>query len=246
MEKTRRPVNFLASVTNESEARLCASLGADIIDAKNPAVGALGALPPERISAIRACVPARIPVSATIGDPSEDPEHVASSARLAAATGVDIDKIGFWPGAAHERTARRLGKLALPPVRLVAVLLVDRGLELGLIGPLRDAGFSGVMLDTEDKGRGALPELVPATILEAFVDAASVAGLFAGFAGSLRLEHVPYLLTFGPGVLGFRGGLCQGRARTAGIDAAAVRALRRACGSPLRGAIAPLQSERAL
>ena len=31
MQKPRRPVSLLASVTDESEARLCASLGADII-----------------------------------------------------------------------------------------------------------------------------------------------------------------------------------------------------------------------
>ena len=45
MENVRRTARLLASVTNETEALLCAHLGADIIDAKNPAAGALGALP---------------------------------------------------------------------------------------------------------------------------------------------------------------------------------------------------------
>jgi uncharacterized protein (UPF0264 family) len=261
MEQSCRPVSFLASVTCESEGRLCAALGADIIDAKNPAAGALGALPGERVRAIRAVVPAGVPVSATIGDPTGDPDCVAHAARFMASAGVDIVKVGFWPQHGQEQTVRRLGGLALGRVRLVAVLLVDhaqdRGLDLGLIGPLRDAGFAGVMLDTADKRAGALPELLSSTALQAFVDAAQGAGLFAGFAGSLSARHVPHLLTFGPDVLGFRGGLCREGARTAAIDAQAVRAVRQAvpkaasssaepCRDVLPDAIARRQPERAV
>jgi uncharacterized protein (UPF0264 family) len=176
MDQPGRAASFLASVTNEAEARLCAFLGADIIDAKNPAQGALGALPGETVRAIRAAVPARIPVSATVGDPSDDAETVAQAVRFMAATGVDIVKVGFWPEAGHA-TVRHLGRLAPGPlaqgrVRLVAVLLVDRGLDLGLIAPMRDAGFAGVMLDTGDKRAGALSERISANALEQFVNAA--------------------------------------------------------------------------
>ena len=54
MENARRTARLLASVTNETEALLCAHLAADIIDAKNPAAGALGALPHATVKAIRA------------------------------------------------------------------------------------------------------------------------------------------------------------------------------------------------
>lgn len=246
MQKPRRPVSLLASVTDESEARTCVSLGADIIDAKNPAAGALGALPAERIRRIRAALPAHIPVSATIGDPSDDPTRVAQSVRLTAATGVDFVKIGFWPAAEFAETVSGLGRLSLKAARLVAVLLADRGIDLKLIEPIADAGFAGVMLDTYDKRHGALPDIVPPSALRDFVGAVRSTGMFAGLAGSLRVEHVPVLLTLGPDVLGFRGALCRERARTAAIDAAAVRAVRRACGHALAGAIAPLQTERAL
>jgi len=57
MENARRTARLLASVTNETEALLCAHLAADIIDAKNPAAGALGALPHATVKAIRARVP---------------------------------------------------------------------------------------------------------------------------------------------------------------------------------------------
>ena len=246
MHKPRRPVSLLASVTNESEARLCASLGADIIDAKDPTAGALGALPAERVRAIRAAVPAHVPVSATIGDPCDDPASVVQAVRLAAATGVDFVKIGFWLASQAAEAIGELGRLSLKGPRLVAVLLVDQGLELKLVEPLARAGLAGVMLDTFDKSAGALPDIVAAASLRDFVGAAHATGLFAGLAGSLRLDHVPLLLTLGADVLGFRGGLCVGAARTATIDPSAVRAVRRACGPALGGAIAPLQRERAL
>jgi uncharacterized protein (UPF0264 family) len=246
MQKPRRPVSLLASVTDESEARTCVALGADIIDAKNPASGALGALPAERVRGIRAALPARVPVSATIGDPSADSEHVAHAVRLAAATGVDFVKIGFWPGSGSAETISALGRLSLKSTRLVAVLLADHGIDLKLLEPLANAGFAGVMLDTFEKRSGALPDVVPSYALRDFVGAVRSTGMLAGLAGSLRVGHVPHLLALGPDVLGFRGALCREGARTAAIDAAAVRAVRRACGPALAGAIAPLQTERAL
>jgi len=246
LQKPRRPVSLLASVTNESEALTCVSLGADIIDAKNPATGALGALTAERVRGIRAAVPAHVPVSATIGDPTYDPERAVQSARLMAATGVDFVKIGFWPDAEAAATIRALGRLSLKDARLVAVLLADRGIDLKFIGSLADAGFAGVMLDTYDKRAGALPDIVSAPGLREFVGTVRADGMLAGLAGSLRVEHVPLLLTLGPDVLGFRGGLCFRAARTATIDPAAVRAVRRACGPAPRSAIAPRQTERAL
>ncbi len=57
-----RPVTgLLASVTDVEEARLGAAGGADIIDLKNPAAGALGALAPETLRAVRTAPPPRTP-----------------------------------------------------------------------------------------------------------------------------------------------------------------------------------------
>jgi uncharacterized protein (UPF0264 family) len=252
MTESRRPASFLASVTGESEARLCAELGADVIDAKDPAQGALGALPGERVRAIRMAVPREVPVSATIGDPTDDPDCAVHAARFMAAAGADIVKIGFWPAARQEAVVRRLGALSLANVSLVAVLLADEGLDLGLLEPLRDAGFAGIMLDTADKRAGALPERLSEGALAEFVNAVQGQGLFAGLAGSLRAEHVPQLLALGPDVLGFRGGLCRESLRTSRIDADAVRAVRSAiprpqsCGSASSGAMAPWQPGRAV
>ncbi|HNI07365.1 MAG TPA: (5-formylfuran-3-yl)methyl phosphate synthase, partial [Thiobacillaceae bacterium] len=59
---------WLASVTGAEEARLALAAGADLIDCKNPAAGALGALPRATVAEVLAAVGGRRPVSATIGD----------------------------------------------------------------------------------------------------------------------------------------------------------------------------------
>ena len=81
MENVRRTARLLASVTNETEALLCAHLAADIIDAKNPLQGALGALPLATVKAVRARVPRHVPVSATIGDPTDDVDERPAPSR---------------------------------------------------------------------------------------------------------------------------------------------------------------------
>jgi uncharacterized protein (UPF0264 family) len=241
---------MLASVMDEREARLVASLGADIIDAKDPQAGALGALPAATVTAIRKAVPRDVPVSATIGDPVDDVAATVAAVQRMAAAGADIVKIGLSRAAHTERTLAAVGKLDLGGARLVGVLLADEGIALELVAPARAAGFAGLMLDTADKRRGSLPDVVSSEDLRRFVSVCQGAGLFAGLAGSLRAEHVPQLLRLAPDVLGFRGGLCRQGERTSEIDPEAVRKVRSvipvcaaapvdACRVPLPGAMAP-------
>jgi uncharacterized protein (UPF0264 family) len=240
---------MLASVTDEREARLVASLGADFVDAKNPAAGALGALPCEVVTAIRAAVPAGIPVSATIGDPVSDLAASVAAVRAMAEAGADIVKIGLSRDAGALDTIAAVGALDLGGAQLVGVLLADEGLDLDLVAAAGEAGFAGLMLDTADKHRGALPDILSLDTLRRFVAATHAAGMFAGLAGSLRAEHVGQLLPLGPDVLGFRGGLCRQGERTSEIDPQAVKNVRRvipecdaalvgACGLPMPGAMA--------
>ena len=89
---------MLASVANLEEALLVLQAGADLIDLKAPAAGALGALPPEAVRQIVTAVAGRRPVSATIGDLPMEPARVLEAAREMAATVVDFVKVGFFPG----------------------------------------------------------------------------------------------------------------------------------------------------
>ena len=228
MENVRRTARLLASVTNESEALLCAHLAADIIDAKNPQQGALGALPVATVKGIRARVPRHVPVSATIGDPTDDVEATLRAVADIAATGVDIVKIGLDAQRGAPSVLKRLARAYLGDVLLVGVLLADKGVDLELVKRAGDAGFAGMMLDTFDKKRGSLVDIAAPAALGRFVSATHGANMFAGLAGSLRAEHVPELLELGADVLGFRGGLCRRGDRNGTLDPDAVRAVRRA------------------
>ncbi|QLQ02076.1 MAG: (5-formylfuran-3-yl)methyl phosphate synthase [Thiobacillus sp.] len=216
---------WLASVTDADEARLVLAAGADIVDAKNPHAGALGALPLDTVRAIVNAVGGQAPVSATVGDfPNMEPHAVARAVDMMAATGVDFVKIGLFPAPAlHDCLA------ALAPLcgqhRLVAVLFADRNPDIGLADRLAEYGFAGIMLDTLDKTAGGLLRHQPVARLARFVDHARQRGLISGLAGSLRVTDIPILAPLGADYLGFRGALCRNHARTQSLDTEAMLAV---------------------
>ncbi len=216
---------WLASVTDADEARQVLAAGADIVDAKNPHAGALGALPLDTVRAIVNAVVGQAPVSATVGDfPNMEPHAVARAVDMMAATGVDFVKIGLFPAPAlHDCLA------ALAPLcgqhRLVAVLFADRNPDIGLADRLAEYGFAGIMLDTLDKSAGGLLQHQPVARLARFVDHARHRNLISGLAGSLRATDIPILAPLGADYLGFRGALCRSHARTQSLDTEAMLAV---------------------
>jgi (5-formylfuran-3-yl)methyl phosphate synthase len=116
---------MLASVRSLAEAKIALEGGADLIDLKEPSLGALGALDH---AAVRICVKAiasRRPVSATIGDlPSMNPDDMTTAVDRMATTGVDYIKIGFFAHANALDCAQALAKLT-HRARLVAVIFAD-------------------------------------------------------------------------------------------------------------------------
>src|SRR5688500_11993249 len=87
---------MLASVRNLEEARLAFAGGADIVDLKEPAKGALGALAPPEVSVVVENFAGRIPVSATVGDLPMEADVLYDAVRAMAMTGVDFVKIGIF------------------------------------------------------------------------------------------------------------------------------------------------------
>ncbi len=230
---------FLASVTNAGEAEVVLAGGADIIDCKNPASGALGALSTDTVRKIVQRVDGRLPVSATVGDLPSRPEILTKAAAEMAATGVDVVKIGFFGDDDPRAGIEALGAARSAAIRLVAVLMADRDPDFTLLTELATAGFEGVMLDTADKSAGGLTSVFPADRLTEFVHLARDNRLFVGLAGSLKESDIAVLAGLEPDMLGFRGALCSaGRAsaielnRVAavrhGIDAAKIAQAREA------------------
>jgi (5-formylfuran-3-yl)methyl phosphate synthase len=214
---------FLASVRSAEEAAIALAGGADIIDAKEPAEGALGAVPLPELAAILRAVAGRRPVSATIGDCPLD--EAADRVAATAATGVDYVKIGFF-GDASAAALARLNDCAARGARLIAVLFADCDPQWELIPRLAALRFSGVMLDTARKGQGGLRSHLDKSDLACFIGEARSHGLIAGLAGSLTREDAGALLPLRPDVLGFRGALCSGGSRAQSLNGEQIRAMR--------------------
>src|SRR6185295_4812789 len=100
VRQPRRPrraiMRLLVSVVDAGEASAASAAGADIVDVKNPAEGSLGAPAPAVIAAVRAIVPAGLPVSAAIGDMPNLPGTAALAALGAARSGATFVKVGLW------------------------------------------------------------------------------------------------------------------------------------------------------
>lgn len=220
---------MLASVTTCAEAMIALEGGADIIDLKNPALGALGALDDNTIRAVVAAVAGRVPVSATVGDLVEmDSGQIGRAVEQMAANGVDYVKVGFFPSPVPAACLDALSAYAGRGIRLVAVLFGDLGYEGILVPDFAAAGFAGIMLDTAIKGGGSIRGRIADSRLAEFVVAAQASGLLAGLAGSLAITDIAPLIELRPDYLGFRGALCAGGVRTGGLDAAAFARVRSA------------------
>lgn len=200
-------MKVLVSVRNQAEAALAARAGVDFIDLKEPATGALGALPLPELRACVATVRRLAPtarVSATVGDwPAGALNAVTAQARAVAACGVDDVKVGVPPQA--DALLARLGQLRQQGLPIVPVLLADGG-----VPPTLPSGFAAVMLDTQDKLGGSLRQRLPLADLAAFVRAVQAGGAWAGLAGALTLDDGVALARLAPDFLGFRSAVCAG------------------------------------
>ncbi len=218
---------MLASVNSVEEALQALSANADIIDLKQPALGALGALETDLVKIIVNEINGRCPVSATIGDLPMQPEIIYRAVEAMTETGVDYIKIGFFPGGDWQRTIEKLA--ALPQsITLIAVLFADAQPDFAIIDSLKNAGFNGVMLDTMNKNNGSLTQIMAKTDIAQFIRLAKIRSMLCGLAGSLSLDDIAELMPYQPDYLGFRGALCLQHTRTARLNRSAMLQIKRA------------------
>ena len=230
----RRNPAFLASVRNAAEASTALAGGADILDCKDPSLGALGAV---SLPVVREIVEAAGPgvmVSATIGDLPNDPQRVAKAAEEVAATGVHIVKWGIFESDGATQVIEALHDTDIAGAQLVAVLMADCNPDMALLARLATAGFAGVMLDTANKSRSPLTQILSVAEIKSFVALAHKYKLISGLAGSLRIADIGQLVHFRPDVIGFRGALCTG-GRTGELARANVEAVANAIDAAAHG-----------
>jgi FolB domain-containing protein len=216
---------LLASVNGMEEADLARANGADIIDLKDAAKGALGAVAPDVLRATVAAVGGRRPVSAVTGNLPMEPDVIAAAVESAAQAGVDYVKIGLFPSPRQQECIRALSSPARK-TQIIGVMFADGGADQALVRIMAESGFAGAMLDTADKSAGRLLDHVDIAELRDFVGLCREHGLMAGLAGSLEAPDVPRLLLLEPDVLGFRGALCLAHDRTSRIDPESIRIIR--------------------
>ena len=232
-------MKLLVSVVDAAEARLAVAGGVDVVDVKNPAEGSLGAPAPGVIAAVRAVLPAGLPLSAALGDLPSLPGTAALAAFGAARSGAAYVKLGLWgPSSAEEAVAvLRAARAAVDgDTRVVAVAYADaarvpsRPLPPSeLVAAARAAGVDGCLLDTAVKDGRGLFEWQARDALAAFVADAHDAGLEVALAGELRAEDLPVVRATGADIAGVRSAACRDGRRTAGLDPERIARLRELC-----------------
>ena len=215
---------FLTSVRDATEAEIALAAGADIVDLKEPASGALGAVDAAASAAILSALRGRVATSATIGDLPMQPALIKSAVLERASFGVDYVKIGLFPDGDPEACLDALSAVTAS-IELILVCFADRPLAFDAVAAAARIGAAGIMLDTAGKGSGSLLDHLTAGELARFVAEGKAQGLTVGLAGSLQAAQIPGLLDLEPDVLGFRGALCRG-ARTDRLDREAASAIR--------------------
>lgn len=217
---------FLASAATPEEAIIALNAGADIIDLKDPASGALGAVSDDIVRQTVARVAGARPVSATIGDGTSNLDSLEMAVAERSMLGVDFVKVGFSDRINRAKAIDKLAPAARSGTQIIAVFFADQPFDPSLLEHARAAAFAGVMFDTENKATGSLTDKRSLAELKAYVSEAHHLGLQVGLAGSLSAEDVPVLLPLHPDTLGFRGALCAGGGRTAPLDSAACANIR--------------------
>lgn len=241
-------MKLLVSVRNAAEARAALEGGADVIDAKDPVSGALGAVSMPEFEAIRAAVGPRVPVTAAIGDASHE-DDIARAARTFTAAGAALVKVGFAGITSGARVASLLAaavhgaRAGRRPGRVVAVAYADCGGSRGhgidgTVECAARAGAYGILVDTADKRGAGLRGLMPGSVLADWVRRAHDAGLLVAVAGRLTADDLPWARQAGADIAGVRGAACGGH-RTGIVSARAVCELGARCRESRNKAIEP-------
>jgi len=242
-------MRLLVSVRSAAEVAPAVAGGAEIVDAKEPSAGSLGAVSLPALRGIARRLPPGMPFSVALGDPT----------RVAAVAGAiaSLDELEPRPGEAYVKLglaasrnlagARALvagaveaaARSALRP----AVVVVAYADHERAGAPARSTvsrlaasvGARGVLLDTYLKDGRDLFRHVGDTELAEWIADARGAGLLVALAGSLSVDGVRRATNLPADIVGVRGAACEG-GREGCVTEERVRALesvlRRECSPP--------------
>jgi (5-formylfuran-3-yl)methyl phosphate synthase len=251
-------VRLLVSVRSEDEVPTALAGGADIIDAKEPRRGSLGAVSRDVLSEIVGAVPGAFPLSIALGDVATalEVEETIAGLEPNLREGPVYVKLGFASIACSETIAQLLRvamvRASRHPTRLgiIAVAYADAAqagtaaAEVILQAAVK-AGCVGALLDTYLKNGDGLFRFIDQVQLAGWLDRARAAGLLSAVAGSLALPDISRLSALNPDVIGVRGAACEG-GRDGVVSRSRVAAIRSRIPSAsdfLQVAVQPMLSE---
>jgi uncharacterized protein (UPF0264 family) len=232
-------MRLLVSVRSAAEVAPAVAGGAEIIDAKEPSLGSLGAVSAATLRAIVLALPSALPLSVALGDPADAAsvtEAFAPLAGVAPHARETYVKLGLASvrdvTGAEAVIAAALEAASRAPAR-PAVIVVAYADHAAAGAPPRDvvsrlaaaAGAHGVLLDTWMKdGRDLFHHVGPSELRRWVVDAKRE-GLLVALAGSLSAEGLQHVAELPADVVGVRGAACAG-GREGAVSEERVRRLR--------------------
>ena len=237
-------MRLLVSVRSAPEVGAAVAGGADIVDAKEPAAGSLGAVSGRVLREIGLSVPAGVPLSIALGDPKNVAALEAAMAALhglaprssRAYVKIGLSAAGDGAKALLVTLVDLASRTAIRP-SVIAVAYADY-LTAGAPTPETVArlaaatGVDGVLLDTWGKDGGDLFHPVAEPALRAWIEQARAAGLLVALAGSLAIEGVRAVAELPADIVGVRGAACIG-GRTGVVSERRVAELKAALAQPV-------------
>lgn len=237
---------LMISVINGDETLAALVGGADIIDVKNPAEGALGAPTPAMIMNVCSVLKRNKPFSIALGEFPGKPGAAALAALGSAHFKPNYVKIAFLPHSTPEEIRETLQEIkkslsyaVQKPISLVVVAYADTlrytSWNLSDFATIsREGGADGCLVDTWEKKNKSLLDYLAWGEIEQFIAACQQRQLFCGLAGSLRAAEVMTLSRLQPDIIGVRSAVCGGDRLKGTVSAQTVKELkarigRRAC-----------------
>ncbi len=217
---------WLASVQSLAEAQQLSACLPDLLDMKDPASGALGALPVATVKAIVDWLDGRCLSSATVGDLPMQTTLIKDALLAMQQSGVDYLKVGLFNTPQLTACVKDLADfLRNFDTPVIAVLFADQRYKESVLTDVLNVGFKGVMLDTANKDGRHLRDHKTLAELQAFVETVQSEQRLCGLAGALRIEDIKSLKALNADYLGFRSALCPQRQRRQNLSLAAAETI---------------------
>ncbi|NLI93799.1 MAG: hypothetical protein GX434_16880 [Peptococcaceae bacterium] len=229
---------LMISVVSGKETLAALEGGADIIDVKNPAEGALGAPTPAAVQDVCLRLKGSKPFSIALGEFPGKPCAAALAALGSAFFRPDFVKIAFIPHHSPEEICKTLQEIKkslsiidFKRISLVSVAYADTlsfaSWKLERFAEAsREGGADGCLVDTWEKKNKTLLDYLPLDAIQKWIGECHRQELFCGLAGSLSFADVASISRFEPDIIGVRSAVCGGDRLGGTVSAPKVKALK--------------------